>query len=357
MSQLNFRPIKRKNPFTDGRDEWILISPQRMQRPWSGKTEVIHEAILPIYDEHCVLCPGNKRQNENVNPDYTDTFVFPNDNPAFLHETEPREYNTHHPAADALLFQEVPVSGVCEVVVYSPKHDRLMMHMSQEEIVTIINTWSARYTALGSLPTISHVAIFETRGEELGNSVPHPHGQIWAESEIPPVMLPELKTQQALSAELGKNAMISYVEKELAKNERLIYFNESFGIVVPFWATWPYETMIIPLQPVSSIDHLSSKQISDLAKALWIVPNVYAQLFERPHYGAAYMMGIHQKPTDGKDYSFFQMHIHFRTPMLTPSRQKFAAGYEEYSGYQRDLTPEAAAATLKKKLAELILPF
>jgi len=328
---------KRKNPFASGKDEWIVLSPERLKRPWNGKLEIVEETDLPDFDPHCYLCPGTDRHNGEKNPVYTTTYVFPNDTSTF----HPPTIDDPQTLPATAFFTEAPEYGECEVVVYTPHHNKLMMHMELHEIEEIIHTWTNRYIELGKKDYINHVAIFETRGKELGNSMLHPHGQIWAESIIPPVVMTEIEKQKNLS-------LVDYLHEEMDKDLRIVYQNQHFVIVVPFWANFPYETMIIPTFPVSSLDQLHDAQIADLAKTLKIQIQAYATLFERPKFGSSYMFSIHQKPTDKENYDFFQMHFHFRTPMLTPTRQKYFAGYEENFGYQRDLTPEMAAAKLKE---------
>lgn len=336
----------RTNPLTEGHDRQVVVSPQRMMRPWSGKVEDIVEPDLPVYDESCPLCPGNQRQNGDTNPCYTDAFVFPNDNPAFVAEhTETGKKDIS--VIDQIFFADQPVRGLCEVLVYSPDHQKMMMHMTQEEIQKVIEAWSDRYRALGALPFIQYVAEFETRGKELGNSMPHAHGQIWAAEHIPPRAATEIRKQQELTERLGDIALLQYVDAELEREQRLVYQNDSFAAVVPPWAKWPYEIMALPKVELGSVDQCNERQVADLAKVLGAITRVYALLFQRPKYGAPYMLAVQQKPTDGRDYPDFQMHVDFKPNLLSPTRQKFIAGYEELFGYQRDLTPETAAQTLK----------
>jgi len=327
------------------KDKWSLISPHRAFRPWSGQIEKIEEEEIPDYDPNCYLCPCNKRVGDNINPKYTSTFVFVNDHSALLPDVaeSPLVLSENNE-----LFKTEKETGICEVVCYSPSHDKTMMNMSNQELEKVIDVWKERFITIGSRRDINHVLIFENRGKEMGASNPHPHGQIWAQKHIPHLVAVEIEQQKKYLHINGKNMLLDYLKEEIKRGDRLVYKNPDFVVVVPFWAEWPYETMILPKPHISGIDELNKQQATNLAKSLALVTKTYANMFNRPKYGTSYTMGIHQKPTDGKKHPHLQMHIHFEPPWLTPSRLKFMVGYERFGEQQRDITPEQAAQTLRK---------
>lgn len=336
-------PSRRKNPLNQ---KWVLLSPHRMSRPWTGKMESINEDSQPGYERSCFLCPGNTRTSGEKNPQYSDTYVFPNDFAALVSEKGNIDQND-------TLFSEESVSGTCEVICYSPHHDKNLMHLSIDGIVKVLKTFQDRYRTLGQKSNIDHVQIFESRGKEVGNSNLHPHAQVWAQSGIPTFMQEELNAQELYFTEHRKPLLLDYAHKELQNEERVVYQNDSFVIVVPFWAEWPYELLILPRFSCQSLLDLLPKHLEDLAHCFSVVTRGYAQLFHRPQYGAPYMLGLHQRPTDTKEYPGFQFHIHVISPMLTPDRQKFQAGYEKYAEPQRDLTPESAAKAIRQVIQSL----
>lgn len=336
MNKPSF-PHRRHNPLEN---KWILVSPQRMNRPWSGQTEKINEASLPSFDPACYLCPGNLRADGQKNPDYKSVFTFVNDYSALLPDI---------PAGggEKTFFSKHNEPGICEVICYSPRHNRPMAKMSLAEIRNVILLWRGRYRTLAKNKFINHVQIFENRGNEVGNSNHHPHGQIWAQKHLPILPGKEIKIQESHYRQTQSILLLSYLNQELKAKERLIYKNNNFAIVVPFWAEWPYETMVLPRTELPALDEMSNSQISDLAKALAVISRVYANFFHRPKSGAPYTMGIHQRPTDGKLHKGIQMHFHFQPPLLTAARQKFMVGYERFAEPQRDITAERAAGELK----------
>lgn len=346
-------PKIRTNPFTEGRYSSVAVTPLRMSRPWLGQIQTpLKEEELPDYDKNCPLCPGNHRKSGEANPDYKGTFTFNNDTPIF-YPVETREEVPSDSAVEQTFFREIEETGISEVVCYCPDHNKAMINMTPQQIESVIHTWMTRYQVIGDQPFINHVAILETRGKELGNSQDHPHGQIWAQEHLPPAAQIEVRKQTELSNALGGNAMLAYLKAELKKDERVVFANEDFGVVVPFWAAWPYETMVIPTKPVNAINKLTDRQVSNLAEVLWMVPNMYGTLFNRPLNGAPYTLGIHQQPTDGSEYTDYQMYLHFVTPMLTPDRIKHHAAYGEEFGLQRDFTAERAAEELRGTISKL----
>lgn len=335
------------------KDKWSLVSAYRSSRPWFGQIEKVEESTIPDYDPHCYLCPGNKRVGDKVNPKYTSTFVFINDHSALLPITTEGSSGAEEKND---LFKIEKETGVCEVVCYSPSHNKTMMSMSHQELEKVIDIWKERFNVIGSMQDINHVLIFENRGKEMGASNPHPHGQIWAQKHIPYLASIEIKQQKKYFRTKGKNMLLEYLKEEVRKGERMVYENPDFAVVVPFWAEWPYETMILPKTHISGIDGLNKQQVTNLAQVLSLITKIYAVVFDRPKYGASYTMGIHQKPTDQKDYPELQMHIHFEPPWLTPSRLKFMVGYERFGEQQRDITAEQAAQTLRKIAASIPIP-
>ncbi len=339
------RPYQVQNPLTG---DHILVSPQRMSRPWQGKTEMVEEAVMEDYDPTCYLCPTNTRNTGAVNPDYKGTYMFPNDFPTLL----PKEEGG--PIEDSPLFTSAPESGACEVLCYSPVHSKTMVNMDTAEIETVVRFWRERYQALAISPDIKHVQIFESRGSEVGASNAHPHAQIWAQANIPSLPAKELHHQEDYYQRYGSRMLLDYAQAELEREERVVHNNEHFLTVVPYWAVWPYETMILPTEHVPSLQELSDDQVTALADSLSVITRAYASFFQRPKYGAPYTMGVHQVPTDRSYIDSTQLHLHFEPPLLTPTRQKLMGGYERFAQPQRDITAEHAADELRHLVTLLL---
>lgn len=320
-------------------NEWILVSPQRSLRPWDGQTEKpVSESFLP-YSADCKLCPGNKRTNGEINPKYSSTFVFNNDNQAIIPLVDEEE-DFINP-----FFQAKSEYGKCRVLCYSPQHDKTMANFSPEEIQEIILMWQKQYQELGSDPKINHVQIFENRGAIMGCSNPHPHGQIWSQSSLPNEIIKEQNSQFEYFQKNKTKILLDYAKEEIKKKERLVFQNKSFIAVVPFWAVWPFETLVIPLSNLSDLSNLSTLQIQDLAATLSVLTKAYNQIFS---VSFPYSMGIHQSPTDKKEHPEWQLHFHFYPPLLRSALvKKFMVGYEMLCEPQRDLTPESAAQRLR----------
>lgn len=340
-------PHQRFNPLLG---EWdVLVSPHRSQRPTQWQEQARHEEILPPYDKDCFICPGNTRANGKKNPEYADTWVFSNDFSALHPESlDGFGKNGHSP-----FFRNQPVTGICEVLCYSPRHDHTMANMPVSQIEKTVRLWQDRYTALGSRPDIAHVQLFENRGKEVGASLPHPHGQVWAQADVPLVPAKEARQQRVYYETYGHPMLIEYAEQERRREERVVDENEYFVTVVPYWAKWPYETLILPKQHNTGVDQLTPAEVTALGKSLFVLTRAYASLSMRPLYGAPYTMGIHQRPTDGREHPEAQMHIHFELPLLTPTKQKHVIGYERFAQNQRDITPERAAHQLKQEVEAL----
>lgn len=334
-------PHTRRNPLTG---EWTLVSPHRTKRPWSGLEEAPDTTSRSPYDPGCYLCPGNVRAGGETNPDYEGTFVFTNDFAALLPESGPQ--------ADALhdedgLFVAAPETGVCRVICYSPGHDLSMALLPHERILGVVETWKAEHAALAAREDIGHVQIFENRGDIMGCSNPHPHGQIWATRSVPAIPAAEGARQDAYLKERGAVLLDRYLERELAAGERVVFANDSFAALVPFWAVWPFETLLLPRFPMSSIQRAGAARRADLADALRRMAIRYDNLFQTSF---PYSMGVHQEPTDGREHPEWRFHIHYYPPLLrSRSVRKFMVGFEMLAMPQRDLTPEHCAGRLREQ--------
>jgi len=332
----NQHPHRRYNPLLD---EWILVSPHRDQRPWQGQRESGNTQSLPEYDESCYLCPGNVRANGIQNPKYTDCYVFENDFSALLQQ-EVAAMPDDNP-----LFQLQPERGINKVVCFSPQHNLTIPEMEVAEIEKIIAAWQQQYTELGALDFINHVQIFENKGSVMGCSNPHPHGQIWAQSSLPTQVAKTQKNLLAYYEKNGRSLLQDYLAEEIKREERIVFENESFAALVPFWATWPYETMIVSKRHYNSIIQMTTKEAADFAAILKILTVKYDNLFETSF---PYSAGMHQSPTDGLPHPEWHFHMHFYPPLLRSAQvKKFMVGYEMLGEAQRDISPEKSATTLR----------
>ena len=338
MAKLDFREAshRRLNPLTG---EWVLVSPHRMQRPWQGKRETVAAAPMLAHDPACYLCAGNTRANGAVNPDYSHTFVFDNDFAALKADAPDERIE------DGLLMAEGE-SGVSRVLCFSPRHDLTLAKMTVGDIERVVDAWIEETINLGARPDIGAVQIFENRGEIMGCSNPHPHGQIWATRHAPNELEKETHRQAEYLMKRGRPLLIDYLAQELERGERIVFMNEHFVALVPFWAIWPFETMILPRRRIASFDELKAEERTGLAAALSELTRRYDRLFD---VSFPYSMGFHQKPTDGAMHAEWQMHAHFYPPLLRSATvKKFMVGFEMLGSPQRDLTPEAAAARLRE---------
>ncbi len=334
MNEKN--PHRRLNILTG---EWVLVSPQRTKRPWQGQKEEIHQEELPQYDPDCYLCPGNTRAGGKKNPHYKSTFSFVNDFSALLPDTPSWEYR------EGGLLNSKAERGICKVICFSPRHDLTLSRMERGAIANVIETWRDEYHTLGSKKFISHVQIFENRGETMGCSNPHPHCQIWANEEIPDIPRRETEVQGAHMRNNRQCLLCEYAALEGKAGERIISENNSFLLLTPFWATWPYEVMILPKRHVSSLKELTDAEIDDLAGIMLENGIRYDNLFRTSF---PYSMGIHQKPTNAEDHDGWHLHFHYYPPLLRSATiRKFMVGYEMLSMAQRDITPESAAEILR----------
>ena len=330
------RPHRRLNPLTG---EWVLVSPHRMDRPWQGDSSTPDAPERPAYDPACYLCPGNERAGGARNPHYEGTYVFDNDFPALLADTPPEAYS-HGP------LQAQGESGRARVMCFSPRHDLDVARMTQRQVRPIVDAWAEQYAQLGSLPSIGAVTIFENRGAMMGASNPHPHCQVWAQSTVPNELRKETRAQHEYLAHTACCLLCDYVSREVAAAERLVVENEHVLALVPFWATWPFETMVLPRRHVPSLDALSGEERDALAQILHELTARYDRLFSAPF---PYSMGWHQQPTDGAAYESWHAHAHYYPPLLrSASVRKFMVGYEMLAQPQRDITPEEAARRLRE---------
>ena len=335
---LTDHPHRRYNPLLD---EWILVSPQRAKRPWQGQNEVISDEKKPEYDETCYLCPGNERINGGTNPKYESCYVFDNDFPALLKNEVSFDLQQED------LFKINPERGINRVICFSPKHNVTLAEMQITEIENVIKVWKEQYLELGAIDYINHVQIFENKGSVMGCSNPHPHGQIWAQSSLPTEVE---KTQNNLKAYFDKNGstlLQDYLQEELQLKQRIVIENAHFVALVPFWAIWPFETMIISKRHLTKITDFTEEEVTGFATILKQLTIKYDNLFETSF---PYSSGIHQAPTDGEEHPEWQFHMHFYPPLLRSATvKKFMVGYEMMGESQRDITPEKSAEMLKEQ--------
>jgi len=329
-------PHRRLNLLTRER---VLVSPLRTERPWRGQVERMPPPQVS-YDPDCYLCPGNARAGGVRNPPYESTFVFENDFPAMRLDTLPAQLDQ-----DGLLVASSE-RGSCRVVCFSPDHGLTLARMALADIVKVVDAWTEQFLELGSREDIHSVQIFENRGEMMGCSNPHPHGQIWASASAPNELEKELRTQSAWAKERGSCLLCDYLALERRLATRLVCANQSFVALVPFWAVWPFETLIISTRHLNGLDEMSGDERLGLADILKRLTTRYDNLFEVPF---PYTMGFHQRPTDGEQHPYFHFHAHFYPPLLRSATvRKFMVGYEMLATPQRDITPESAAARLRQ---------
>lgn len=335
MFNLSEHPHRRFNILTG---EWVLVSPHRTKRPWQGKTEQVATDQRPAYDPSCYLCPGNTRAGGYENPPYTDTFVFTNDFAALMADT-----------SDALLedglLKAKGEPGICKVLCFSPDHSLTLPDMTVGAITKVVDLWQQEYLNLGSKDFINHVQIFENKGAIMGCSNPHPHGQIWAQGSIPEEVMKKGIQQLTYWEKHGQSLLSSYLNQELEIGERLVCQNDEFVALVPFWAVWPYEAMILPRQHLQHIGQLDTKGKQAFAAILKDLTQRFDRVFDTSF---PYSSGIHQSPTDGLTHPEWHFHMSFYPPLLRSATvKKFMVGYEMFANPQRDITAEMAADRLR----------
>ncbi|PZX14396.1 UDPglucose--hexose-1-phosphate uridylyltransferase [Breznakibacter xylanolyticus] len=331
-------PHRRFNALTG---EWVLVSPHRAKRPWQGQIEKSEQEKRPEYDPGCYLCPGNERAGGYLNPKYDSTFVFVNDFSALM------EKSPAGSEKDGELFQAESESGICKVICFSPRHDLTIPQMEVDAIRKVVDLWCDEYRQIGAEPFIHYVQIFENKGSMMGCSNPHPHGQIWASSSMPVEPMKEQSRQSDYYNRHGRALLTDYVEAEVKKKSRVVFENEHFVALVPYWAVWPFETMLAPKRRVANLLELTDAEKQSFAAAYRELTIIYDNLFE---VSFPYSAGIHQAPTDGKDHPEWHLHMHFYPPLLRSATvKKFMVGYEMLANAQRDITPETSAARLREQ--------
>jgi UDPglucose--hexose-1-phosphate uridylyltransferase len=339
-------PHRRWNPL---RQSWVMVSPHRAQRPWLGEVSQKTAPSGISYDPHCYLCPGNKRAGGESNPAYKGIFTFVNDYAALL----PEPPAVIEPSASPLLVAE-PARGLCKVLCFHPDHSLTLARMHRDEIRHVVDAWTKEYRELDSLGWIKYVQIFENRGAMMGASNPHPHCQIWSTDFVPDEPAAETKAQHDYLEHTGHCLLCDYIETERAAGERIVFENEYFTAVVPWWAVWPFEVLLVSRRHMGSLPEFKNEERDALADALKRLTTRYDNLFETSF---PYTMGFHQTPTDKAEHPEWHFHAHFYPPLLRSATvRKFMVGFEMLGMPQRDITPEGAAERLRSCSEEHFWP-
>jgi UDPglucose--hexose-1-phosphate uridylyltransferase len=326
------------NRFNSLTGEWVLVSPHRAKRPWQGQEEEFADAQRASYDPNCYLCAGNVRANGEVNPNYEDVFVFVNDFSALQDDFKMFDINEG-------LIKAKSEQGICKVVCFSPDHSKSLAQMNVKDIQKVIQVWKREFLSLKKLEHINYIQIFENKGAIMGCSNPHPHGQIWSQTALPNEVLKKDRQQLKYFDEHHTTLLMEYLKQELKLKERIVFENRAFVVLVPFWAIWPFETMIIPKNAQQDISVLPQGETILFAETISVITKVYDKLF---NCSFPYSSGIHQAPTNNKSNEHWHWHMSFYPPLLRSATvKKFMVGYELFASPQRDITPESAAKTLK----------
>ena len=329
-------PHRRFNPLTG---EYVLVSPHRSKRPWLGQVEKAPIVDLPQYDPNCYLCPRNERAGGLKNPDYQSTFVFDNDFAALLPDQTPRH------ASDHPLLASVPERGLCRVICFSPRHNLTIPELDNASIENVIAAWAEQTEGMGNKGFIHYVQVFENKGAMMGCSNPHPHSQIWGTELIPNEPAKELEQQKAYFSENRRTLLSDYLTEEHKRKERILFSNDHFTALVPYWAVWPFEVIVIGHRDVSYLNELTSAEVSALADIYKRVTTRYDNLFNTSF---PYSMGFHLAPFDNRHHPEWTLHAHFYPPLLRSATvRKFMVGYEMLAMPQRDITAESAAERLR----------
>jgi UDPglucose--hexose-1-phosphate uridylyltransferase len=344
-------PHRRYNPLTN---DWVLVSPQRTQRPWLGQVEATPPEHLPPYDPTCYLCPGNARAGGVKNPQYTSTFVFDNDFAALIPDDLDASSNSRFPSTPrrrrpddpSPLLRAEAEPGKCRVVCFTPRHDLTLALLSVPEIESVIHTWTEQTQSLGAVDYINYVQVFENKGAAMGASNPHPHSQIWASRHIPNEPAKEFSAQENYINQHSTCLLCDYLRVERERRERIVIANEHFTVLVPYWAIWPFETLLLAHRHVGSLSDLNDAEVTALADILKRLTTRYDNLF---NVSFPYSMGFHQTPSKGGTYPAHHFHAHYYPPLLRSATvRKFMVGYELLAMPQRDLTAESAAGRLRE---------
>lgn len=335
MSSLQDHSHRRFNVLTG---EWVQVSPHRAKRPWQGQVEKVAEDQRPAHDPSCYLCAGNTRANGETNPPYTSVYAFTNDFSA-LQPDIPQE------AENQGFFQYRSERGICRVICFSPRHDLTIPEMSTEAVSKVVDLWIEECETLGNEEFIHHIQVFENKGAVMGCSNPHPHGQIWAQESMPVEPAKKQARQLAYYQENSSSLLGDYLAEELKAGERILFENDHFVALVPFWAVWPFETMLVPKRKMARIVEMEKAERQALADAYRRLTIRYDNLFQTSF---PYSAGIHQAPYDGKKHREWHWHMTFLPPLLRSATvKKFMVGYEMLANPQRDLTAEQAAERLR----------
>ncbi len=336
MIRLSEQSHRRLNALSG---EWVQVSPHRTQRPWQGQVEAASNLTALEYDPSCYLCPGNARAGGVLNPAYRDTFVFENDFAALRPDIPEGSIDR-----EGLIVARAE-KGICRVVCFSPNHSLTVARMAVSDLEKVVDVWVDQYRELATVPFISSVQIFENRGEMMGASNPHPHCQIWANESLPNEMLKEQHQQKAFYDRRKRCLLCEYLSLEVASNERIVCQNDAFVVLVPFWAVWPFETLLLSKSHVTSLEGLADAGRRGLAEILKRLTTRYDHLFQ---VSFPYTMGFHQQPVDGGSYPEWHLHAHYYPPLLRSATiRKFMVGYELLGSPQRDITAETAAERLR----------
>jgi UDPglucose--hexose-1-phosphate uridylyltransferase len=335
--EISAYPHRRFNPLTG---EWVLVSPNRTDRPWKGLVEKPAVETQLAYDPTCYMCPGNTRATGKQNPSYDTTFVFDNDYPGLRLETAKDQIDPQG------LFVARGESGTCRVIVFSPRHDLTISRMSNPELRKVVSAWIEQYEELGTRPSTGYVQLFENRGALMGASNPHPHCQIWGTSSVPSEPAKELTAQREYFAKHGTCLLCAYLDRERSQGDRVVFENDHFSVLVPYWALWPFETMVIARRHLGKVQELTASERDALADVLKRLTTRYDRLFDALF---PYTMGFHQSPIDNEAHPEWHLHAHYYPPLLRSATiRKFMVGFEMLGTPQRDFTAESAAERLRK---------
>lgn len=321
--------------------EQVLVSPHRNKRPWQGQVEPAANDDRPSYDPTCYLCPGNERAAGQNNPNFEQQFVFQNDFSALLPNTDTGALEENN------LLKAHSERGLCKVIIFSPQHHLTLPELSNAEIKGVVETWQQEFITLQNQPWIHYIQIFENKGSIMGCSNPHPHGQIWAQESIPAEIKKETDQQLDYFKKNNRSLLADYLKQELAEKTRIIIENNHFVALVPFWAAWPYETMIISKRHIQHISQFTEEEKESLAETLKELTTRYDNIFS---CSFPYSAGMHQAPVNAEQHEEWHWHMHFYPPLLRSATvKKFMVGYEMLANPQRDITPEQAAQTLQSQ--------